>query len=69
MDKYPNNFFLNFSGTWGEKFFEFRIGIVPVFKNVSIRCEMNFYDKNTCYDKGISEQNEFFPKYLFGGYI
>ena len=27
--------------------------------NVSISWEMNFFDKNTCYGKGISEKNEF----------
>ena len=27
--------------------------------NVSISWEINFFDKNTCYGKGISEKNEF----------
>ena len=30
-----------------------------VSQNVSIRWELNFYDKNTCQGKGISEHNEF----------
>ena len=33
---------------------EFRLSF-----NVSISWEMNFFDKNTCYGKGISEKNEF----------
>jgi hypothetical protein len=33
--------------------------------NVSIRWEMNFYDKNTCWGKGNIGANLIFPKYLF----
>jgi hypothetical protein len=36
-----------------------KLFIVFVSQNVSIRWEINFYDKNTCWGKGISEQNEF----------
>ena len=31
--------------------------IMQLSQNVSFRLEMNFYDKNTCYGKGISEHN------------
>ena len=32
-------------------------GIMQLSQNVSIRWEINFYDKNTCKGKGISEHN------------
>jgi hypothetical protein len=55
--KFDDNFAFNSLMKWLCKIFYFYI--VPISQNVSIRWEMNFYDENTFYRKGLSEQNEF----------